>query len=123
MHIIKRICTVVSLLLVGTLLISLASCAAGGVPDGTYSCVAADTGEVYIFEGSKVRVTLYLLGNATEDYTGSYSVEGDSITFRFPQDKDGIYSGTFSYSIADDGESITIDGQPFVKGEITIPTK
>lgn len=103
-------------ILVSSMAVSLFSCGARErVPDGTYSCIAGDTGEQYIFEGKSVRVLLYAMGNVWADYSGTYRLSGDEITFDFPEDTDGIYSRTYIYEISEDGSSITIGADVFVK--------
>lgn len=86
------------------------------VPDGIYSCIEADTGERYIFSDGKVRVTLYLMGQVRENHVGTYSLKDGVITFDFPTDKDRIYSVSHSFSIAEDGQSITIGDDVFARG-------
>ena len=83
------------------------------VPDGTYSGIAGDCGEKYIFDGKRVRMVSYLLGNVAFDYSGTYTLSGDEITFRFPEDEDGLYSRTLKFALSEDGKSITIDGDVF----------
>ena len=112
----KRYFSVILLVILAlTLSAALFSCGDTGerVPDGTYSGVAADFGEVYTFKGKKVRVVAYLFGEIAEQHDGAYTLTGDSITFRFPTDEDGIYSRTLTYAISEDGDSITIDGDVF----------
>ena len=93
----------------------LFSCSDNGarVPDGTYSGVVADCGEEYVFSGRRVRLISYIFGEIAVDFSGTYTLSGDEIAFRFSEDKDGIYSRTLRYSIAEDGRSITIDGDVF----------
>lgn len=98
------------------LLLSAVSCGTREyVPDGTYSCIAGDTGEQYIFDGKNVRVILYIMGNTAVDYSGTYRLEGDRITLNFPKDTDDIYNGTYYYEIAEDGSSIVIDDDTLTK--------
>ena len=109
-----------ALLLVGVLIIaftfSFVSCRRnGGVPDGAYSCIEADTGEMYTFSGREVRVTLFIMGNAVENHVGTYKVKDGMIEMEFPTDKDGIYTGTYSFSMAEDGSSITIADTEFTR--------
>lgn len=92
----------------------LYSCAQGErVPDGIYSGIAGDCGEEYTFNGRRVRIVSYLLGNVAFDYSGTYTISGDEITFRFPDDEDGLYSRTLKFALSEDGKSITIDGDVF----------
>lgn len=105
------------LLLLSLCLLTLPACEASEVvPDGIYSCIEADTGERYIFSGDQVRVTLYLMGQVTENHVGTYFLKDGQITFSFPTDKDGIYSKTLAFSIAEDGQSITIGKDVFRRG-------
>ena len=102
---------------IGLCLILLPACEASEiVPDGIYSCIEADTGERYIFSGDQVRVTLYLMGQVTENHVGTYFLKDGRITFHFPTDKDGIYSKTLAFSISEDGQSITIGKDVFKRG-------
>ncbi len=111
----KRTITIIlSLIFIGTLSASLFSCKKGErVPDGVYSGVVSDCGEVYTFQGRKVRLESYLLGSVAVDLSGTYKLSGDEITFHFPDDDLGVYSRTLKFSIAEDGGSITIDGDVF----------
>lgn len=98
------------------LAVLLAACSrSGGVPDGVYSCIEADTGEMYTFTGKHVRVTLFIMGNITEDHSGTYRVKDGTITMKFPTDADGIYAGSYSYSISEDGSTITIGDMIYTK--------
>ncbi len=107
---------ILAFILISSASVSLFSCKEGErVPDGTYSCLAGDTGEQYIFEGKHVRVTLYAMGNVFADFSGTYRLSGDKITFDFPEDTDDIYNGTYFYEISEDGSFITIDTAVFVK--------
>lgn len=85
------------------------------VPEGTYSCIAADTGEKYIFKGRTVRVMLYIMGKTAIDYSGTYRLKDGEITFDFPKDVDDIYNGTFRYELSEDGTSIVIGETVFTK--------
>ena len=106
-----RILSVICLILLS---ISAVSCTkSGGVPDGMYSCIEADTGELYTFTGKKVSVTLFIMGNVTEHHIGTYSVSDGIITMDFPTDSYGIYSGTYSFSISEDGMLLTIGDDVF----------
>ncbi|MBR2907533.1 MAG: hypothetical protein IKC26_05750 [Clostridia bacterium] len=113
----KRIlCLLLLIILVSSVAVSFLSCGTGErVPSGTYSCIAGDTGEQYIFDGRRVRVLLYIMGETAIDFSGSYRLSGDEITFDFPDDTDGIYSGTRSYAISEDGSRVTIDKDVFTK--------
>ena len=103
-------------LVLGLLLILTVSCSkSGGVPDGVYSCIEADTGEMYTFSGRDVRVTLFIMGNITENHLGTYRLKDGTISFEFPTDDYGIYGGTFSFEAAEDGSYIVIDGVTFKK--------
>ena len=107
---VRVLCMVITALI----LISLLSCTKnGGVPDGIYSCVVADTGEVYTFSGTEVTVTLFIMGNVTEHHTGRYSVEEGIITMEFPTDPYGIYSGSFAFTLSEDGTTLTIGDDVF----------
>lgn len=104
------------LILLAILAASFTACEKnGGVPDGIYSCIAADTGEMYTFSGRTVRVTLFIMGNITENHEGTYRLENGVITMDFPTDAYGLYSGSFSFSAAEDGSSITIGDATFKK--------
>lgn len=83
---------------------------------GVYSCVAADTGDVYTFHPSgKVRVQLFFGGTPAIDYTGTYRLDEKKgeITFDFPEDREKFYTGTFSFSSEEDGKKLIIDGVTF----------
>ena len=96
----------------------LTACGNGGVPDGIYSCIKSDTGEMYTFQGRKVRVTLFIMGNITENHEGKYKLKDGYITMEFPTDDYNTYSGTYSFSVAEDGSSITIAGDVFTREKI-----
>ena len=103
-------CTVLLLL---TVLQVLTGC--GMRLDGTYSCMAADTGEAYTFDGNRVTVVLYVMGKTFVEYSGTYRIRENEITFAFPEDKEEIYNGTFAFSASADGSSIEIGETTFVK--------
>ncbi len=108
---VRAICMIGMILL----LLSLLACTKnGGIPDGIYSCIEADTGEMYTFSGTKVTVTLFIMGNVTEHHIGRYSVEDGMITMEFPTDPYGIYSGSFAFTLSEDGTTLTIGDDVFV---------
>ena len=102
-------------ILIATASIALFSCSKGErVPDGTYvGGIAHDFGEEYTFTGRRVRVVSYMFGGIVVDYSGTYTLSGDEIIFRFPEDEDGLYSRTLKFALSEDGKSITIDGDVF----------
>ena len=112
-----RLRTLAALLAAVLLLFSLSALTGCGrqVPDGAYSLIWADTGEIYTFSGREVRVTLFIMGNATENHVGTYRISGGEITFDFPTDADGVFSGTFPFAYAEDGSSVTISGVEYVR--------
>ena len=107
---VRTVCAVMILLCVLPL---LTGC--GMRLDGTYSCMAADTGEAYTFDGNRVTVVLYVMGKTLVEYSGTYRIRENKITFTFPEDKEDIYNGTFAFSISSDGSSIEIGETTFVK--------
>ena len=109
----RTLCAGLALLFI--LLICVSCDRNGGIPDGTYSCIEADTGEMYIFSGKKVQVKLYIMGNVTEDHSGTYRVKDGKITMSFPSDRYDIYNGTFDYALSEDGKTLTISGEEFAR--------
>ena len=106
-----------ALFLLLLLLPLVSACAGDGPLDGTYSCVAADTGEVYTFKGNKVNIRLYIMGAKAVDYDGTYKIKDGMIIFDFPKDTDNIYTGRQSVEILDDGEKLRIGDVTFEKGD------
>ena len=112
-----RVCC--ALLLLTAFLCGLISCNRnGGIPDGAYSCIEADTGEMYTFCGKEVWATLFIMGNVTENHVGTYRAEDGKITMNFPTDSDKIYTGTFDYTLSEDGKTLVLAGIEFKK-EVT----
>ena len=105
----KRILSaiLVCVLLVGCV-VGMASC--GKKLSGKYSDAAGVT--TYEFSGSKVTLTVSILG--TKTYEGEYSIEENDegkqvITFTFGEEADDKYSGNF---VLVEGEE---DGKKYIK--------
>lgn len=107
----------VCLLLITILLFSFTACKTREKLSGTYSCIAAETGEEYIFSGiSNVRIRLYVMGEVVLDLRGTYQISGDFITFSLRNDSDGAYNGIHSFEKID-GNSIRIDEGIYTKDD------
>ena len=99
----KKSVRVLALVMVALMLcLTLASC--GKKLSGTYSMEALGTGAELEFKGSKVTITLKVLGQAGDPVEGKYSIDGDKITFEFDsEDKDvEKYDGTFDFEEGED---------------------
>lgn len=77
---------------------TLASC--GGL-SGTYETGLLGQTVAYEFKGSKVTITVTLLGTVNS-IEGKYKVSGDEITFEFDDDDADKYEGTFTFEKGDD---------------------
>lgn len=107
----KKSVRIVSLLLVVCLLsVLLVSC---GKLSGTYkSDELLSVYTSYTFSGSDVTIALGALSGEIS-YKGTYTIDGDKITFSFGDAAASKYSKTCSYS--KDGSVITIDGVKYTK--------
>ncbi len=106
-------------LIVGALL-ALTSCAKQ--LSGTYELDAVVASKSYKFSGNKVTITVSAVAGDDIVYSGTYEIaedeDGDqTITFTFSTDKEGAdeYSGTVSFSEAEDGSYIKIGGIKYKK--------
>ena len=64
----------------------------------------------YEFKGSKVTITVKLLGSSVFDAEGTYKIDGDEITFTFESDDEEAdeYNGTFDFEEKEDSIKIGI---------------
>ena len=85
--------------MLGTLLV-----ACGKKLDGKYTLSVAGTGADYDFDGSKVTITVKVLGQNVASAEGTYSIEDDKITFEFESEDEEVekYSGTFDFEEGED---------------------
>ena len=112
----KTFVKVVALALaVVTLACVFASC--GTRLSGKYTAEAFGTGVTYEFKGSKVSITLKLLGFSGDAVEGTYKIKDDKITFTFESDEEEIkeYNGTFDFVKGDD--YIKIGGMEYKKAD------
>ena len=88
-------------LVISTLACVFASC--GKTISGTYSAEVAGTGAVFEFKGSKVSITLKVLGFSGDAVEGKYEINDDKITFTFESDDSDVkkYNGEFSFEKGD----------------------
>lgn len=100
-------------LVIATLACVFASC--GKTISGTYSAEAFGTGVVYEFKGSKVFITLKVVGFSGEAVEGKYEINDDKITFTFESDDSDVnkYNGEFSFEKGED--YIKIGGVKYTK--------
>ncbi len=99
----KKSLKVLALVMTAVILcLALASC--GKTLSGTYTMEALGTGAEMEFKGSKVTITLKVLGKAGDPVEGKYSIDDDKITFEFEsEDKDvKAYDGTFDFEEGED---------------------
>ena len=89
-------------LVVATLACVFASC--GKTISGTYTAEALGTGAEFEFKGSKVSITVKVLGFSGDPVEGKYEIKDDKITFTFESDDSDIkkYDGTFDFEKGDD---------------------
>ena len=85
-----------------------ASC--GKKLSGKYSAEVLGSGATYEFKGSKVTITVKLLGSSVFDAEGTYKIDGDEITFTFESDDKEAdeYNGTFDFEEKEDSIKIGI---------------
>lgn len=85
-----------------------ASC--GKKLSGEYSAEVLGSGATYEFKGSKVTITVKLLGSAVFTAEGTYKIADDKITFTFESDDDKAdeYNGTFDFEEKEDSIKIGI---------------
>ncbi len=83
-----------------------ASC--GKKLSGKYSAEVLGSGATYEFKGSKVTITVKLLGSSVFDAEGTYKIDGDEITFTFESDDEEAdeYNGTFDFEEKEDSIKI-----------------
>ena len=111
--------------IVAVLMIAIVACAA------LASCGKKLSGEYYLgdktitksyttydFSGSKVTVSVYLLGNKVGDdsFEGKYSIKDDEITITWKDDEGEEHSNTQTFVENDDG-SIKIGALTYKKAE------
>jgi hypothetical protein len=95
----KLVALILVLVCVGTV---FASC--GKTLSGTYSASALGlAGTSYEFKGSKVTISVSLLGSVTE-FEGKYSIDDGKITFTFEDEDAEEYSGTQTFEELDNGD-------------------
>ncbi len=96
-----------ALILTATMLILvLASC--GAKLSGTYEADVFGTGTKYTFNGDKVKMTVTVVGMVAAELEGTYEFGDGTITLTFGGENAEQYSGTFEFSMDEEGESITI---------------
>ena len=85
-----------------TLACVFASC--GTRLSGKYEATAVGTGAVLEFKGSKVFITLKLIGMSGDAVEGKYEIKDDKITLTFESDDKDVkaYNGTFDFEKGDD---------------------
>ncbi len=85
-----------------------ASC--GKKLSGKYSAEVLGSGATYEFKGSKVTITVKLLGSSVFDAEGTYKIDGDEITFTFESDDEEAdeYNGTFDFEEKEDSIKIGV---------------
>ena len=94
---------IVALVLVAVMLtMTLVSC--GTKLSGTYAAEILGTGAEYEFKGSKVTITVKVLGAEVATAEGKYSIKKDEITFTFESDDEDVekYDGTFDFEKGED---------------------
>ena len=85
-----------------------ASC--GKTLSGKYSAEVLGSGATYEFKGSKVTITVKLLGASILEAEGTYKIADDKITFTFESDDEDAaeYNGTFDFEEKEDSIKIGI---------------
>ena len=99
----KKTLRIVAIAMVAVMLcLSLAAC--GKKLSGTYSAEVLGSGAEYEFSGSKVTITVKLLGTEVGSAEGKYYIDDDKITFEFESDDEDVdkYSGTFDFEEGED---------------------
>ena len=99
----KKTLRVIAVVMVAIMLcLSLASC--GKKLSGTYSAEVFGSGVEYEFSGSKVTITVKVLGAEVGSAEGKYSIKDDKITFEFESEDEDVdkYSGTFDFEEGED---------------------
>ena len=86
---------------------------APGALDGEYTYSLLGTVTAYYFDGDEVYLTVYMNDTLLGSYVGTYSVTEDTITFDFGDEE---MSGT--YTFADEGDYILIDGVKYYAEEV-----
>ena len=111
----KKSVRVLALVMVALMLcLTLASC--GKKLSGTYSMEALGTGAELEFKGSKVTITLKVLGTYGDPVEGKYSIDGDKITFEFEDEDAEDFAGTKTFKELENG-NIEIGGVEYKKVE------
>ena len=101
-----RILSVVMVVLM--LCLTLASC--GKTLSGKYSAEAVGSGATFEFKGSKVTLTVKLLGAEVASAEGTYEIKDDKITLTFGDEDEDVkkYDGTFDFEEKEDSIKIGI---------------
>ena len=113
----KKTTKILALVLVVAMLgCMLAAC--GKKLSGKYSMEAFGTGATMDFSGSKVTITVKLVGKELASVDGTYKIEDDQITLNFESDEDDVnkYNGTFDFEEGDGYIKIGAFGK-FTKAE------
>ena len=78
--------------------------ACGKTLKGTYSMEAFGTGAAMTFSGSKVTISVKLLGTELSAVDGTYKIEDNKITLSFDSEEDDVkkYNGTFDFEEGED---------------------
>lgn len=106
----KKSCVkIVALILVSIMMVGMLT-ACGKTLKGTYktdSVLGSYTS--FTFSGSKVTWKSYLVGNEVASITGTYKIDGDSITFTWDSDDSGdAPTGSMSFEETEDGIKIGV---------------
>lgn len=104
MKMMKRFLAII--LVTSMLVLTLASC--GAKLSGTYEADAFGTGTKYTFNGDKVKMTVTVVGMVAAELEGTYELGDGTITLTFSGENAEQYSGTFEFSMDEEGESIMI---------------
>ena len=103
----KKSVKVVAVLMVALMLcLTLASC--GKKLSGTYSAEVLGSGAAFEFKGSKVTITVKLLGAEVGSAEGTYEIKDDKITLTFGAEDEEVkkYDGTFDFEEKEDSIKI-----------------
>ncbi|MBQ9085561.1 MAG: hypothetical protein IJY47_00065 [Clostridia bacterium] len=105
----KKSVRILAVLMVALMLcLTLASC--GKKLSGKYSAEALGSGATYEFKGSKVTITVKVLGAEVGSAEGTYEIKDDKITFTFESEDDDVkkYDGTFDFEEKEDSIKIGV---------------
>ena len=105
----KSVLKIVALLMIAIIACTaLASC--GKTLSGKYSAEALGSGATFEFKGSKVTLTVKLLGAEVGSAEGTYEIKDDKITFTFEDEDEDVkkYDGTFDFEEKEDSIKIGI---------------